>query len=47
MGAVALVGFDDQPFTARPMCTGTDVCDVTADDEARSESRLGQDQHQH
>ena len=35
MGAVALVGFDDQPLPIRPLCARAHVGDVTADDERR------------
>ena len=47
VGAVALVGLDDEPLPARPLRAGADVGDVAADDEARPQARLGEDQHQH
>ena len=47
VGAVALVGLDDQPLPTRPLCAGAHVGDVATDDEARSQTRVGEDQHQH
>ena len=47
VGAVALVGLDDEPLAAGPVRPGAGVGDVAADDEARRQPGLGQDQHQH
>ena len=47
VGAVALVGLDDEPLAARPLRPGAHVGDVATDDEARPPAGLGEDQHQH
>ena len=47
VGAVALVGLDDEPLAAGPLGTGAHVVHVAADHEARPQAGLGEDQHQH
>ncbi len=47
MGAVALVGFDDEPIATGPLCSGTHVGDVATDHETRAQICFGQNQHQH
>ena len=47
VGAVALVGLDDQPVAVGPLRSRADVGDVTADDEARPKAGFGEDQHEH
>ncbi len=47
MGAIALVGLDDQPLAVGPLRSGAEVGDVAADDEARTHPGLREDQHQH
>ena len=47
VGAVALVGLDHEPLAAGPLGSGAHVGDVAADDEARAQPGLGEDEHQH
>jgi hypothetical protein len=47
MGAVALVGLDDEPLAAGPLRSGAHVVHVAADHEARTPTGVGEDQHQH
>ena len=47
VGAVALVGLDDEPLAARPVGAGAGVGDVAADDEARRQPASASGEHQH
>ena len=47
MGAIALVGLDDEPIAMGPLRPGAEIGDVPADDEARTHPGLREDQHQH
>ena len=47
VGAVALVGLDDEQLAAGPLRPGAGVGDLTADDEARRQPGLGQHEHEH
>ncbi len=47
VGAVALVGLDDQPFAPGPLGSGAHVGHVATDDERRPQTGRGEDQHQH